>query len=101
MQYLKKHQILIKKILLSILLFCFITNKNISAEEKRVMMVSVKMDGFVTNAQYIVENRVIYVLKKTNMFNMIERSELNTILAEQALSMAGSLFNDAISSSSE
>ena len=65
------------------------------------MMVSVKMDGFVTNAQYIVENRVIYVLKKTNMFNMIERSELNTILAEQALSMAGSLFNDAISSSSE
>ena len=95
MQYLKKHQILIKKILLSILLFCFITNKNISAEEKRVMMVSVKMDGFVTNAQYIVENRVIYVLKKTNMFNMIERSELNTILAEQALSMAGLLENES------
>ncbi|MDP6133524.1 MAG: CsgG/HfaB family protein [Candidatus Marinimicrobia bacterium] len=89
----KNNQILIKIIFLSLLLICFITNNNISAAEKSVMMVSVEMEGFETNTQNIVENRVIYVLKKTNMYNMIERSELKTILAEQALSMAGLLEN--------
>jgi len=61
----------------------------VSEEVKQVLMVSVTAEGFNSNIQDPIESRIIYALRQTNLYNVIERNELKVILKEQALSLSG------------
>ncbi len=67
----------------------------LSENKKQVVMVSISANGFDHGILAPIEARVIYAVRESNRYNVIERSELDLILKEHKLSLSGFLKNSS------
>ena len=67
----------------------------LSENNKQVVMVSISTEGFENDILAPIEARVIYAVRESNRYNVIERSELDLILKEHKLSLSGLVKNSS------
>jgi hypothetical protein len=67
----------------------------LSENKKQVVMVSISTEGFENDILAPIEARVIYAVRESNRYNVIERSELDLILEEHKLSLSGLVKNSS------